>query len=825
MASTQEESSVIAGETNSKKLADLRVADLKAELEKRGRDSKGVKQTLIERLAAALSEEGHDPSEHLFSTAETPTKSAGKKKAATNKMSTKEEKEDRECNNNEDEGQSKDEKSKQPEAPKAQSVKAKLESRKSGIEAADIVQDALQLDVDDELNEIRDNAAVEAGDENSQSQRASEEADGDEFRVKSDANENGTASPPKPESVPVLAPLTVADTIALDTSSQRKIGTDEMSMVVNVDDTRSELDIDLDASSASAPVSEEKSKKEKEGSGAKNEEKKPKNSGDSKKDSSKEKDAKKESHKESESKSSKGKTSASTTNKDAKTTPLKDKKLGPIPTRNIWISNLSNETRASDLQTLFKKHGKVVSAKIITNTKIPGARLYGLITMETAEQAEKCILALHKTELNGKPIHVGKNRPVENVRPPLRKREISKKSKSRSRSRSRSPGFRRRLPLRRPFGVSGLRRGMNTRGGPVNSGFRPIGPPLRRSEPEGRFRRERDRDFGDRDRRHAELERQDSERRAREERERLEREKEKLRIERERLEKEKAELLRLERERARQEREKIEREREEIAARRREAQMSARIIDDIPRGRPSSSVAPKRPFDGREADPYWDDRKRPTQIASQVSLPPRSFDSSSARFPNDFDNRNSGSSFDNRGGDSFKRKSDMGSFSSGRNADYERRDSSRHGHDRDDRRTSGGFSSSSYRDSRGGRASSRDRDRRSGGGRDDWKSRDSRSDRYDKNISAATSYGGNRSFPGGNRAMEWADERNQSAGDAYGALNPAMLAGNNANIGSIFPNSGLPMAGLISHGSVQPTNAGISSDRSYGGFHSVGRRF
>lgn len=132
--------------------------------------------------------------------------------------------------------------------------------------------------------------------------------------------------------------------------------------------------------------------------------------------------------------------------------------------------------------------------------------------------------------------------------------------------------------------------------------------------------RVRERDFIDR--RRIELARQDVERNARDERERLEREKEKLRIERERLEREKAELLRLERERARQEREKIEREREEI--RRRQAQIPLRLLDEVPRGRPSSSNFGKRAYEGRD-ESYWDERKRPS-LSSQAIVVPTRFD-------------------------------------------------------------------------------------------------------------------------------------------------------------------------------------------------------
>ncbi|GLG96551.1 Uncharacterized protein GBIM_03497 [Gryllus bimaculatus] len=56
----------MTSEGDKRKLVDLRVVDLRAELEKRGLDNKGVKATLIERLQKVLRDEGHDPEEYLF---------------------------------------------------------------------------------------------------------------------------------------------------------------------------------------------------------------------------------------------------------------------------------------------------------------------------------------------------------------------------------------------------------------------------------------------------------------------------------------------------------------------------------------------------------------------------------------------------------------------------------------------------------------------------------------------------------------------------------------------------------------------------------------
>lgn len=84
-------------------------------------------------------------------------------------------------------------------------------------------------------------------------------------------------------------------------------------------------------------------------------------------------------------------------------------KKAVVPTssgRNLWVSGLSSSTRAADLKTLFSKYGKVVTAKIVTNARTPGARCYGFITMGALEEGTKCIQHLHHTELHGKMISV-----------------------------------------------------------------------------------------------------------------------------------------------------------------------------------------------------------------------------------------------------------------------------------------------------------------------------------------------------------------------------------------------------------------------------------
>uniref|UniRef100_A0A3B5AJ25 Scaffold attachment factor B2-like n=1 Tax=Stegastes partitus TaxID=144197 RepID=A0A3B5AJ25_9TELE len=102
--------------------------------------------------------------------------------------------------------------------------------------------------------------------------------------------------------------------------------------------------------------------------------------------------------------------------KDAKAEPKDEKGDGAAASssRNLWVSGLSSTTRATDLKTLFSKYGKVVGAKVVTNAKSPGARCYGFVTMSSTEEATKCISHLHRTELHGRMISVerAKNEPA-----------------------------------------------------------------------------------------------------------------------------------------------------------------------------------------------------------------------------------------------------------------------------------------------------------------------------------------------------------------------------------------------------------------------------
>lgn len=271
------------------------------------------------------------------------------------------------------------------------------------------------------------------------------------------------------------------------------------------------------------------------------------------------------------------------------------------------MSRLSPRTKATDLKQLFTKHGKVVGVKIVTNTKSSSTECFGLVTMETSEDASACIKHLHRTELHERYIIVERAKPDFN-KPPRsaaatdskpksdsdeknkdakksddkkdneRKKdepEDATKSKDDKKGDDKTVTERRRRSTRSRERINRERDSFpSRRPGPYNShhtGYRPGGGRHYEREPHvktlDRIREERTKELlreKEQMLRQEESRRRLLQRKQREEEDRLHREREKLAIERARLEREKAELMKLERERQKLEREKLELERMEL---------------------------------------------------------------------------------------------------------------------------------------------------------------------------------------------------------------------------------------------------------------------
>ncbi|XP_044162226.1 scaffold attachment factor B2-like isoform X2 [Bufo gargarizans] len=357
-------------DVESKKLSELRVIDLKAELKKRNLDTSGNKSVLMERLRRAIEEEGRDPDEIQLTT-DTPSK----------------------------------------KIPKRGSRVQKHEEVDDGVE-----DDSGDGQENETASQDQENEKVfEIFWENDKCEQPKEEVSEVEHSVN---QEDSCIEPENPkEDQEVFVTIESADsTLDLDGDSNQGCEDEESKLFASDDreskeqSTNKDTDVertDLDkASGQSSQIHLNMSEK------LENKRKPP----DGEDVTMKSKDAPEESSaiKESSSKEDDQKLSLADEQPDKSITKDEKGQFDASSGKNLWVSGLSSTTRATDLKNLFSKYGKVVGAKVVTNARSPGARCYGFVTMSSSEDATKCINHLHRTELHGRMISVekAKNEPA-----------------------------------------------------------------------------------------------------------------------------------------------------------------------------------------------------------------------------------------------------------------------------------------------------------------------------------------------------------------------------------------------------------------------------
>ena len=74
--------------------------------------------------------------------------------------------------------------------------------------------------------------------------------------------------------------------------------------------------------------------------------------------------------------------------------------------KKIFVGNLSFEVSDLDLEDLFKQHGEVLSARVITDRDTGRSRGFGFVEMSSDGSAQSAIDALNGTELKGRAVNV-----------------------------------------------------------------------------------------------------------------------------------------------------------------------------------------------------------------------------------------------------------------------------------------------------------------------------------------------------------------------------------------------------------------------------------
>ena len=78
---------------------------------------------------------------------------------------------------------------------------------------------------------------------------------------------------------------------------------------------------------------------------------------------------------------------------------------------NIFVGNLSFETRDDGLRQAFSQYGTVDTAQVVMDRESGRSRGFGFVEMPNSAEAATAISALNESDLNGRPLTVNEAKP------------------------------------------------------------------------------------------------------------------------------------------------------------------------------------------------------------------------------------------------------------------------------------------------------------------------------------------------------------------------------------------------------------------------------
>lgn len=78
------------------------------------------------------------------------------------------------------------------------------------------------------------------------------------------------------------------------------------------------------------------------------------------------------------------------------------------PGNNLYVMGLSTRVTSTNLEKFFSNEGKVTDCHLVKDPQTKESRGFAFVTMETNEDAERCIKHLNRTVLEGRLVTVEK---------------------------------------------------------------------------------------------------------------------------------------------------------------------------------------------------------------------------------------------------------------------------------------------------------------------------------------------------------------------------------------------------------------------------------